>query len=78
MNLIDMPHFHDPKRPFMSIRDRAGQFMPFKSLKGFDDEIDEKTETILSQEWGQIIDDEYCDLDYSQDDGDDVWIDEGR
>lgn len=78
MNLIDMPHFHDPKRPFMSIRDRAGQFMPFKSLKGFDDEIDEKTETILSQEWEKIIDDEYCDLDYSQDDGDDVWIDEGR
>ena len=78
MNLIDMPHFHDPKRPFMSIRDRAGQFMPFKSLKGFDDEIDEKTETILSQEWEKIIDDEYCDLDYSQDDGDDVWIDEER
>ena len=78
MNLIDMPHFHDPKRPSMSMRDRAGQFMPFKSLKGFDDEIDEKTETILSQEWEQIIDDEYCDLDYSQDDGDDVWIDEGR
>ena len=78
MNIIDMPHFHDPKRPSMSMRDRAGQFMPFKSLKGFDDEIDEKTETILSQEWEQIIDDEYCDLDYSQDDGDDVWIDEGR
>jgi hypothetical protein len=78
MNLIDMPHFHDPKRPSMSMRDRAGQFMPFKSLKGFDDEIDEKTETILSQEWEKIIDDEYCDLDYSQDDGDDVWIDEGR
>ena len=78
MNIIDMPHFHDPKRPSMSMRDRAGQFMPFKSLKGFDDEIDEKTETILSQEWEKIIDDEYCDLDYSQDDGDDVWIDEGR
>ena len=78
MNLIDMPHFHDPKRPLMSMRDRAGQFMPFKSLKGFDDEIDEKTETILSQEWEKIIDDEYCDLDYSQDDGDDVWIDEER
>lgn len=78
MNLIDMPHFHDPKRPLMSMRDRAGQFMPFKSLKGFDDEIDEKTETILSQEWEQIIDDEYCDLDFSLNDGGDVWIDEER
>ena len=78
MNLIDMPHFHDPKRPFMSIRDRAGQFMPFKSLKGFDDEIDEKTEIILSQEWEQIIDDEYYDPDYSLNDGGDVWIDEER
>ena len=78
MNLIDMPHFHDPKRPSMSMRDRAGQFMPFKSLKGFDDEIDEKTEIILSQEWEQIIDDEYYDPDYSLNDGGDVWIDEER
>ena len=78
MNLIDMPHFHDLKRPYMSMHDRAGQFMPFKSLKGFDEDIEDKTKTILNQEWEQIIDDEYCDLDYSQDDGDDVWIDEGR
>ncbi len=78
MTLIDMPHFHDPNRPFMSMRDRAGQFMPFKSLRGFDDDIETKTKTILDQEWEQIVSDEYCDLDYSLDDDGDVWIGEGK
>ena len=76
MNLIDMPHFHAQKRPFMSMHDRAGQFMPFKSLRGFDEDIEDKTETINSQEWEKIIYDEDCDRDWSQDDGDDVWINE--
>ena len=76
--MIDMPHFHDPKRPFMSMHDRAGQFMPFKSLKGFDDDIEDKTQNILNQEWEQIINDEYCDLDFSLDGGDDVWTNEEK
>lgn len=72
MNIIDMPHFHDPKRPFMSMHDRAGQFMPFKSLKGFDDDINDKTNNLLDQEWEKIIYDEEYDLDYSLDDDGDV------
>lgn len=38
-DIIDLPHFHAEGRPFMSKRDRAGQFMPFMSLKGFDEMV---------------------------------------
>ena len=41
-DIIDLPHFHADGKPYMSMRDRAGQFMPFKSLKGFDDMVDER------------------------------------
>ena len=60
MNLYEIPHFHDPKRPYMSKHDRAAQFMPFKSLRGFDDMVDDKNEQVLGTEWEKIIyDDEY-------------------
>ena len=72
MNIIDMPHFHDSKRPFMSMHDRAGQFMPFKSLRGFDDDINDKTKGLLDQEWEKIIYDEEYDPDRSLDDDGDV------
>ena len=40
-DIINMPHYHDPKRPYMSAHDRAGQFAPFKSLDGYHAEINE-------------------------------------
>ena len=41
-DIIDLPHFHAENRPYMNMHDRAGQFMPFKSLKGFDEMVDER------------------------------------
>ena len=40
-DIINLEHFHDAKRPYMSMRDRAGQFSPFKSLAAYHEEIDE-------------------------------------
>ncbi len=40
--IIDLPHFHDPKRPHMPNKERAAQFTPFKSLNGYHDTITEK------------------------------------
>ena len=31
-DMMDLPHFHDPKRRYMSMRDRAAQFAPYKAL----------------------------------------------
>ena len=41
-DIINLPHFHAEGRPYMNKHDRAGQFMPFKSLKGFDEMVDER------------------------------------
>ena len=67
-------HFHAPGKPYMTNYERAGQFMPFMSLKGFDELIGDSTDQIINQEWVHIEfnDDAPNDLDYSQDDdGDD-------
>ena len=53
--IIQLEHFHAPGRPYMSHKDRAAQFIPFKSLNGYHDQIDSaaaKTET-----WETIIPD---------------------
>lgn len=72
MNLLELPHFHAPGRPFMSGHDRAAQFMPFKSLTGFDSQIDQKTSALNDVEWENVIyDDEYDGLDSAQVGGDD-------
>lgn len=55
-DIIDLPHFHAPGRPFMPNSERAAQFMPFKSLKGYDDLVDESAEEILGTEERQIVD----------------------
>ena len=39
-DIINLEHFHDSKRPYMSMHDRAGQFAPFKSLAAYHEEID--------------------------------------
>ncbi|MBQ5812279.1 hypothetical protein IIW29_01745 [Candidatus Saccharibacteria bacterium] len=40
-DIIDLPHFHAPDRPYMPMSARAGQFMPFKSLADYHEVIDE-------------------------------------
>lgn len=65
-DIIELPHFHADGRPYMSNYDRAGQFMPFMSLKGFDDMIYDSAGQILNREWVHIDfnDDELSGQDY--------------
>ena len=62
--------FHAPGKPYMTNYERAGQFMPFMSLKGFDDMIGDSTDEIVNREWVHIDfnDDVLYDLDRFQDD----------
>ena len=46
-DIINLPHYHYPKKPCMSMRDRAGQFAPYKSLNGYYEEIGESEREIL-------------------------------
>lgn len=46
-DIINLPHFHAPDKPFMSLRDRAGQFAPYKSLVGYEKMIEEKADELL-------------------------------
>lgn len=39
--MLDLPHFHDPKQPYMSLSERAAQFAPYKALVGYDQMITE-------------------------------------
>ncbi len=40
-DIIGLPHHVSEKHPHMPVSDRAAQFSPFQTLKGFDDSIDE-------------------------------------
>lgn len=40
-DIINLPAYHAPSRPYMPLYDRAAQFMPFKSLGDAQDEIDQ-------------------------------------
>ena len=40
-DIINLPHHVSPKRPQMSMQDRAAQFSPFAALTGYEDEIKE-------------------------------------
>jgi hypothetical protein len=44
-DIINLPHHQSEKRPHMSMRDRAAQFAPFAALTGFEEKIDDATET---------------------------------
>lgn len=57
-DILNLEHYHEPGRPFMSLHDRAAQFMPFKSLKGYDEMIDEDEKDILNDERDDVIYDE--------------------
>lgn len=49
-----MKHYHVPGKPYMSMRDRAAQFMPFKSLKGYDEMLGDIADETMNQEWTHI------------------------
>ena len=49
-DIIDLPHFHNSSRPYMSMHDRAAQFAPYKSLTGYDAMISAQAEELLDKE----------------------------
>ncbi|MBR3319149.1 hypothetical protein IKG06_01420 [Candidatus Saccharibacteria bacterium] len=53
-DIIRLPHYHDPKRPYMSAHDRAGQFAPFKSLDGYHAEIGDAEREAMRDVWEDI------------------------
>ena len=42
-DIIHLPHHVSVTHPHMSLYDRAAQFMPFKALTGYEDDIAEET-----------------------------------
>lgn len=40
-DFLDMEHFHEEGRPYLSMRERAAQFVAYKALDGFEEEIEE-------------------------------------
>lgn len=48
-DIIDLPHYHAPGRPYMPMSARAGQFMPFKSLADYHETI-QTVESELTKE----------------------------
>lgn len=57
-DILNLEHYYEPGRPFMSVHDRASQFMPFKSLRGYDEMIDEDEKDIYDDEREDLIYDE--------------------
>lgn len=57
-DIINLPHYHDPQRPYMSRQDRAAQFAPFKALTGYEEGIETKTNAIMDDEWQTIVQEE--------------------
>lgn len=47
-DIINLPHYHDASRDYMSMHDRAAQFAPYKSLVGYEELINDKTGEVLS------------------------------
>lgn len=62
-DIINLEHFHDLKRPYMSMKARAAQFAPYKSLVGYEEMIDNKSEEILNKE-ERIIETNDIDFEY--------------
>lgn len=59
-DILNLPHFHAPGRPFMPNSERAAQFMPFKSLKGYDE--------LVATEESKISDDSDLEIELLDDD----------
>lgn len=60
-DIIDLPHYVSPKRPQMSMADRAAQFSPFAALTGFDGEIAETNR--LVEQFADMDENYLCELD---------------
>jgi hypothetical protein len=56
-DIIDMPHHVSPKRPHMSLQDRAAQFAPFAALTGLDSAMDETARRVEDE----FLEDNYFD-----------------
>lgn len=55
-DILHMPHFHAPNKPFLSPEKRAAQFIPFKSLDVYEDTIEKKFQILENQSLDPIID----------------------
>ena len=55
-DILRLPHFHAPNKPFLSPEKRAAQFMPFKSLDVYEDTIEKKFQILEDQSLDPIID----------------------
>jgi len=60
-DIIHLPHHVSPKRPQMSLRDRAAQFAPFAALTGHEDAVKEaarltETKIQLDEDEKQLLD----------------------
>ena len=55
-DILRLPHFHAPNKPFLSSEKRAAQFMPFKSLDVYEDTIEKKFQILENQSLDPIID----------------------
>ena len=55
-DILYLPHFHAPNKPYLSSEKRAAQFMPFKSLDTYEDVIEKKIQTLKDQSLDPIID----------------------
>ncbi len=67
-DIINLPHFHAKGHPYMSNVARAAQFMPFKSLKGYDELVDQvEAESNRPTEYAELLDaDTMQSIEYNQ------------
>lgn len=63
-DIVNLPHFKALGHKQMSMHDRAAQFMPFKSLKGYDEMVQSKADETADVKWEDI---EYEDLNCESD-----------
>ena len=49
-DIIDLPHFHVPGRPYMDSWSRATQFSAFNALEGYEDMVNEEAREVGVQE----------------------------
>ena len=60
-DIINLPHYVSPKRPQMSMEDRAAQFSPFAALVGYEDTIDETNRQV--EQFAELDENYLCELD---------------
>ena len=44
-DIIDLPHYHVPGRPYMDDFGRSAQFSAFNALEGYEEMVDEESGT---------------------------------